>query len=197
MLLPIQRFLNIPVMSLQTGSQLARTSQPIIDPRQFKVIAFHVEGPRLTAKDAVLYPEDIREFSEIGMIIDSDDELMSTEGLVRLQEILAFDFELVGIRVEDESGHKLGKVTDYALDPDSYYIQQFYTQPSFPRNVTSTGLTIQRSQIMSVTNERIIVRGNTVKQTKKTVEMMVGDFVNPFRNHPKPVEQSRQVTPGR
>lgn len=192
MLLPIKRFIDIPVMSLQTGAPLARTSHPIIDPRQLKVTAFYVEGPRLTEQHAVLHPEDIREFSDIGMIVDSEEKLMSTEGLVRLQEVIDFGFDLIGIRVEDDSGHKLGKVTSYALDPESYYIQQLYTRPTMLRSVTSTAFTVHRSQIVSITNEKIVVRGNTVEQVNP-VENVVKEFVNPFRTGP--IEQPEGAMP--
>ena len=181
MLLPIKRFIGIPIMSLQTGAQLAKTAQPIVDPRQLKIVAFYVDGPRLTEKNAVLHPEDIREFSDIGMIVDSEEQLMSTEGLVRLQEIINYGFELIGTRVEDEQGRKLGKVASYALDPESYYVQQLYTQPSLLKRVVSTALTIHRSQIVSITNERITVRSNTVEQSSP-VENVVKEFVNPFRS---------------
>ena len=42
MLLPIERLLNAPIMSLQTGAELARISEPIIDPRSMAIVAFYV-----------------------------------------------------------------------------------------------------------------------------------------------------------
>lgn len=192
MLLPIKRFLGIPIMSLQTGAPLAKTGQPIVDPRQLKVAAFRVDGPHLTTNDSVLYPEDIREFSDIGMIVDSEERLMSTEGLVRLQKIIGMHFELIGTRVEDEQGEKLGKVANYALDPESYYVQQLYVQPPLLKSVTLTALTVHRSQVVSVTTERIVVRGNTIKQ-QSPVEQVVKEFVNPFRSGPIEQPNSRSL----
>ena len=44
MLFPSERFINTPVMSLQTGSELARTARPIINPHTLSVVAYELEG---------------------------------------------------------------------------------------------------------------------------------------------------------
>lgn len=181
MLLPIKRFIDIPIMSLQTGAPLGVTSAAIIDPRLLKIVAFRVSGPRLTSSDTVLHPEDIREFSDIGFIIDGDEKLMSTEGLVRLQQVIEFKFELAGLKVENQKGRVLGKVSNYAVDPESYFIQQLYTQPTFLKSITSTGHAIHRSQIVEINNDRVIVKDATVK-VEDTSALPIKDFVNPFRS---------------
>lgn len=180
MLVPIKRFINVPILSLQTGSELAKTSGVIIDPRKLKIVALRVSGNRLDHSESVLHPEDIREISDIGIIIDSSDQLMSTDGLVRLQEIIDFGFVLEGVHVEDDQRHKLGTVKDYAIDPDSFMVQQLYVQPSLVRSLSVTILTIHRSQVISIDNRKIIVKSPTVKEEPLT-ETVKATFTNPFR----------------
>ena len=180
MLMPINRLIDTPIMSLQTGMPLAKVVAVIVDPRKLKIAALRVEGNRLSHDQSVLHPEDIREISDIGLIVDGDDSLMPLDDLVRLKEIIDFNFELMGIRVEDESHHLLGHVKDFALDPNSFYVQQLYTKPSLIKSITSTGLTINRSQIVSINNQRIIVRDPTVPVKEERVEL-AKNFINPFR----------------
>ncbi len=187
MLLPIKRFLQVPVMSIQTGTQLAQTSGVIVDPRTLTVVAFLVSHNMESREQTILYPEDIREQSNIGMIVDSSDSLMTLDGLVRLQEIIDFDFELVGTVVENESGKRLGKVFDYAIDGDTFSIQQIYTKPTLLKSISSTGLTIHRSQVVTVTNERLVVKDATIKDEARQPATS-RSFVNPFRS-PTPGQQ--------
>lgn len=180
MLIPISHFDQFPVMSLQTGSQLASLGEPIVDPRKLTVVAFYVDGPQLDETDSLLHVSDIRELSDIGATVDSSDVLMSAEGLVRLQEIIGFNFKLIGTKVIDEHGHNLGKVDDYALEPETYSVQQIYTKPSLLGSFTASTNIIHRNQIISVTNEHIIVKSPTVTEG---VQQAAGQaFVNPFRS---------------
>ncbi len=185
MLLPIKRLLDAPIMSLQTGAELARTTDPIVDPRKMTIVAFYVDGRLLEANPSILHVIDIRELSDIGMIIDDSDKLMSTDGLVRLQEIIDYDFELLGIQVVDEQNHKYGKVSDYAIDPDSYTVQQIYTEQSLIKSLSNVSNVIHRSQIVSVTNEKIVVKSPTVPADEVEEGALAHAFTNPFRAKPQ------------
>jgi uncharacterized protein YrrD len=193
MLTPIKRFIGVPILSLQTGSEIARTSDAIIDPRQLKIVAFRVSGNNLDHPESVLYPEDIREISTIGIIVDSSDKLMSTEGLVRLQEIIDFGFVLDGIRVEDDRHRKLGSVKDFALDPDSFIVQQLYVKPSLVRSLSVTTLVIHRSQIASINNRRIVVKSPTVPDKEPLVNTVQSTFTNPFRSPTPTQPESKEL----
>lgn len=187
MLISIDNLLNTPIMSLQTGTQLASTVRAIVDPRQLVVAAFYVEGGTLDHNPSVLHPSDIRELSDLGMIIDNADKIMSLDGLVRLQQIIDYDFELIGLKVIDEHGRKLGKVSGYSVDGSSYSIMQLYTEQSLIRSFGTLGNTIHRSQIVSVSNEVLVVQSPTVRdEVKKVTDDAKRAFANPFRGGAQP-----------
>lgn len=102
MLLPGSRLLNTPVMGLQTGGELARTSQAIIDPDTLEIVAYKVEGSLLDTQPSLLRIADIREFSNIGFIIDSSDEFVAPDDIIKLKKIYDLGFELEGKAVIDE-----------------------------------------------------------------------------------------------
>ena len=196
MLVTIENLIGIPVMSLQTGTKLAETTAAIIDPRQLTIAAFYVEGPHLEQSPSILHPSDIRELGELGMIVDDADKLTSLDGLVRLQQVLDFGFELVGLKVVDERKHKLGKVTGYGVDTTSYNIMQVYTEQPLFRSLSSGGSTIHRSQIISVNNRQMVVQSPTIRAEEKSAKAEVAKaFVNPFRsNNPQPDSTNRSQT---
>ena len=192
MLLTIKNMLGSAVMSLQTGQPLARLDTPIINPHNLKIVAFYVSGPMVDFTPAVLFSEDIREFGELGAIVDSSDNILSPEGMVRLGEVISYGFVLDGIHVVDEQKHKLGRVENYTLNPDDFMIQQLYLKPTLMKSLSVAHLTVSRDQIVAIDNDKITVRTPTVRE--KTVKTVVKEtpetvpFENPFRK-PKPAAE--------
>lgn len=187
MLLPINRFIDAPLISLQMEAEVARTAQPIVDPRKLIVVGFYTESHRHEPQH-VIHTSDIREVSHLGLIIDSSEDIMPLDDLVRLQQVIDFNFELMGIPVVDDRGKKYGKVSDYSVDPNSFYIQQLFTQQSFLKSLSSLSQIIHRSQIISVTNERITIKSPTV--TEEETAKAGAALVNPFRAASQPGNQS-------
>ena len=184
--------LGAPVMSLQTGQPLARLDAAIVDPRNLKIVAFYVSGPMVDFSPAVVFAEDIREFGELGAIVDSSDNILSPDGMVRLGEIIDFRFELDNLWVIDDHRHKLGRVEDYTLDPETFMVQQLYLKPTAMKSIAITNLTVSRAQIIAIDNQKITVKAPTVQEklvqkVAKTAPI-VGDFENPFRK-PKPATE--------
>lgn len=193
MLITIERMLNQPVMSLQTGQPLAKIDTPIINPNNLKIVAFYVSGPMVDFSPAVLFAEDIREFGDMGAIVDSSDNIMSPEGMVRLNEVIDYQFQLPGIPVFDENRRKLGKVESYVINPEDLRIQQLYLKPSLAKSLSIAHLTISRDQIIEVDNDKIVVKSPTVRdrvvgKVAQASENAV-PFENPFRK-PKPVSDN-------
>lgn len=179
-------------MSLQTGSEVAETGEPIIDPRQLHIVAFYCEGPTLDNHPSILHTEDIRETSDIGIIIDDSDDLMSPDGLVRLQEILDFKFKLLGLPVVTEHGQKLGTVGDYAVDTVSFLIHKLHVKQSLLRSINSAELIIDRNQIIEVTNKHIVVKSAVVEAEERatgTAQIVPSALANPFRKTAQSIDR--------
>ena len=85
MLLLGERLLGTPVMSLQVGTKIAATVEPIIDPRNLVILGYEVDGPLLESHPKFIRIADIRELSDIGMIIDSSDELVDLDDVIKIK----------------------------------------------------------------------------------------------------------------
>lgn len=185
MLLLGSRLLNTPVMSLQTGNKLAHTVRPLIDPANLRIVAYEVDGPLLSQTPSFVRTADIREYGRLGMIIDSNDELIGADDVISIQKLQSLQFSLVGLTVIDDHKKKLGKVEDYTLETGDYIIQQLNVKRGLLRGLTDTGLLIHRSQILEINNTSIIVRSPSIRSAEPVMQSMRGEFVNPFKN-PKP-----------
>ena len=172
---------NAPVMSLQTGGEIARTIRVIIDPADLRILAYTVESPLLTPHEVhLLRIADVRELSNIGMIVDSIDELVSPDDIVSLQKIYQLDFRLLGMQVIDQRRRKLGKIIDFTVDTATFCVEQITVKRPLLRSLNDTELIIHRSQIIEINNDEIIVHSEA-KVPEPELHEVVGSYVNPFR----------------
>lgn len=185
--------INTPVMGLQTGSELAKTDSPIIDPETLSIKAYLIKGPLIDAKESMLTVEDIREIGDVGMIVDSSDVFMALEDVIKIHEVYELRFPLLGLAVRDERGRKLGKIIDYTLDIASFIIQQLTVKRPFLQSLNDTELVIHRSQIVSIDNRGIVVRSGA-KAIEPEQTYATSPYVNPFRKADPHSEPQASVT---
>lgn len=186
MLVSADQFINMPVMSLQTGSELGRTAQAIIDPRDLGIVAYQLTGPTLDADQTLLRIEDIREIGPLGAIVDSSDELVTPSDIIALKTVYEYQFSLEGKPVFDNKKHRLGRVVGYTLLAGNFLIQQLRVRRPLLRSFGQAELLIHRSQIDSVSDEAIIVKSTALTQSSpsSTPTRLPANFRNPFRDKP-------------
>ncbi len=148
--------INQAVLSLRTGAKVASALEPIINPNNLKIEGFYCDDA-FAKKQLILLTQDIRDHVERGFVVDDHEVLADPEELVRLKDTLKLQFELKGKSVVTVNKHKLGKVTDYAIDDSSLYIQKIYVAPQLIKSLSGGNLSIDRSQIVEITDSKIIV----------------------------------------
>ena len=180
---------DFPVLSLHVGGEIARTKRAIIDPEDLRILAYTVGGPAIDSDPEagdILDLSDVREISDIGFVIDSVDNLTTRNEVIKLDEIMALDFDLIGLKVVDQKGKKMGKVVDYTVDSGSFMVYQLIVQRPLMSSFIDPQLTINRSQIVEIDDFKVVIKHSTskVKVPKKTEvpeEEFVPNFVNPFK----------------
>ena len=180
---------NFPVLSLHVGGEIARTKQAIIDPEDLKIIAYTLEGALIQNDPEVgniLDLADVREISDKGFIVDSADVFTTRDDVVKLDEIMALDFNLVGLKVVDQRGKKMGKIVDYTIDSGSFMVYQLIVQRPVMSSLIDPQLTINRSQIVEIDDFKVTIKHSTSqvkvkKQKEAPKEEFVPNFTNPFR----------------
>lgn len=156
MLLLSTSLLNQPVLSLRTGGEIAITREFIINPNNLKVEGFYCDD-RFDKSRLILLNQDIRDFIKQGFVVDDHEVLVKPEELVRLQDILKLQFSLNGKSVVTVSKQRLGKVTDFAVDDATLYVQKVYVGQSLLKSLGGGTLSVDRSQITEITDRKIVI----------------------------------------
>lgn len=185
MLVTASKLIGARILSMHAGGAIGRIVEPIVDPDTLKIIAFRLEGgpiPRTGAN--LLDVSSVREYSSLGMVIDSIDELVDPEDVVKIAKVLALNFSLIGLKVETKKGSKLGKVLDYTITSDNFTVQQLIVKRPLHKSLVDPELTIHRKEIVEITDYKVIVKDEEkVLKEKAEKEDFVPNFVNPFREH--------------
>jgi hypothetical protein len=166
-----ESLLNRPVVSLRSGGQIAVASEPIINPHNLKILGWWCKA---NGNDQlVLLSEDVREILPTGLAVNDEDDLTSPGDLVRHREILDIRFQLIDKPVKTKR-KKLGKVSDYSYN-DGLFVQKLYVARSLVKVFTAEDtLIIDRTQILEVTDDYILVRDTDIKVTKEEMATAPG-----------------------
>ncbi len=145
------------VLSLRTSAPIADIVSPIINPDNLKIEGFYCKEYDSKNLLILLY-QDIRDVIAQGIIVDDFDALTDPSELIKYRELLENEFQLIGKPVETISKDKVGKVNDYAFESTTMYIQKLYVSQSLLKNLTSGGLSVDRTQIQEITPKAIIIQ---------------------------------------
>jgi sporulation protein YlmC with PRC-barrel domain len=149
--------INHPLLSLRTGTQVGVVQVPIINPNNLKIEGFYCSDDS-SRKQLILVSQDIRDVLPQGVVVNDQDVLTEPEELVRLRDVMKSNFELIGKHVVTTDKTKLGKVSDYAVETSSMYIQKIYITQSIFKNFSGGNLGIDRTQIVEITDKKIVVQ---------------------------------------
>jgi len=169
MLLLSKSLLSRPVMSLRTGGAIATTLTPIINPNNLKIEGFYCDD-HFNKNQPVLLTQDIRDLLPQGFVVNDHESLTDPEELVRLKDVLNINFQLVGKQVVTQAKEKVGKVTDFAAESSSLYVQKIYVGQSLLKSLSNGQLSIDRNQIVEITDHQIVIQEllKTAKAKTKT-----------------------------
>jgi uncharacterized protein YrrD len=154
--------INRPVLSLRTGTEVATALEPIINPGNLKIEGFYCQDSR-SRQQLILVSQDVRDIMPRGVVINDHDALVLPQDLVRLSSVMNVNFVLIGKQVVTAGGHKLGKVGDYSVDTDSMFVQKIYVSQSIFKSFSGGNLGVDRSQIVEITDKKVVVSDLTLK----------------------------------
>ncbi|MDB5170684.1 MAG: hypothetical protein JWO35_378 [Candidatus Saccharibacteria bacterium] len=148
--------INKSILSLRTGAPIATVTAAIFNPNNLKIEGFYCQD-RFDKRELILLYQDIRDIMPKGYVVNDHDVLVEAEDLVRLKDVIELNFELIGKQVETISKEKVGKVSDYATEMETMYVQKIYVSQSILKSFTGGSLSIDRTQINEITPKRVII----------------------------------------
>lgn len=148
-------------MSLRTGGPIGTAVEIIINPNNLKIEGWYVDDHSRKQR-RILLSQDVRDIIEQGFVVDDHESMTDPDELVRLKSTLQIDFELVGKAVATEGKQRLGKVTDFAFEKNTFFIQKLYIAQSIVKSFSGGAAIVDRAQIVEINNRKIIVKEATV-----------------------------------
>ncbi len=145
------------VLSLRQGSSIGIVGKILLEKTNLRVrlLVVDVFGQK---ESGYLLPDDIRLSEDKKIIIDSEEKLSNKEDLIRDQATIEQELTLFDLPVITLSGKKLGRVENYAFDSTNYLATKIYVQTSILKNLIHDNLIIDRSDIVDVKPDKLIVR---------------------------------------
>lgn len=176
------KLINLPILSVQDSGRVGTLSQPIIDPDNLKIIAFRIHSHSKDINNNILDVRSIREYSNFGVVIDSRDEFITDSDVLKIQNVLKLNFDLIGLKVITKKKSRLGKIIDFTVTEDDFSVQQIIVKRPGYKSLLDPELTIPRAEIVEVADDKLIVKDEEKKIKERAMkEDFVPNFVNPFR----------------
>lgn len=182
MLIEGSKLLKYPILSLHTASRIAEVKGLIIDPNFLKVVAFEINA--ISSKQRLfLEASSVREFSKMGMIVDSDEEFIEKDDVIKLKETIDLGFSLDNMKVVSKKKAMLGRIEDFIINTEDFQIMQLIVKRPIYKALIDPELVIGRSDIHEINDREIVVKSEegTIMKKSGTLDF-VPNFVNPFKD---------------
>lgn len=162
----------MPVGALEEAKMVGKVHRLAVDPAEQKLIGFTVKTGGYFSKVYSVSISDVIDIDKNGVVISSTEALVPSYEIVRMNDILAKKFSIIGLRVVTRSGEKVGKVENVVIDTNTGDILRVYTTTFARRRV------FERSQIEEITFLEVIIRKNKEEvrsSSAKTVPLVEGE----------------------
>lgn len=182
MLIEGSKLLKYPILSLHTASRIAEVKDLVIDPNFLKVVAFEISAVS-SRQSLFLEASSVREFSKMGMIVDSDEEFVEKDDVIKLKETIDLGFSLDNMKVISKKKAMLGRIEDFIINTEDFQIMQLIVKRPIYKALIDPELVIGRSDIHEINDSEIIVKSEegTIMKKSGTLDF-VPNFVNPFKD---------------
>ena len=182
MLIEGSKLLKYPILSLHTASRIAEVKSLVIDPNFLKVVAFEISAAS-SRQSLFLEASSVREFSKMGMIVDSDEEFVEKDDVIKLKETIDLGFSLDNMKVVSKKKAMLGRIEDFIINTEDFQIMQLIVKRPIYKALIDPELVIGRSDIHEINDNEIIVKSEegTIMKKSGTLDF-VPNFVNPFKD---------------
>lgn len=182
MLIEGSKLLKYPILSLRTASRIAEVKGLVIDPNFLKVVAFEISAAS-SRQSLFLEASSVREFSKMGMIVDSDEEFVEKDDVIKLKETIDLGFSLDNMKVISKKKAMLGRIEDFIINTEDFQIMQLIVKRPIYKALIDPELVIGRSDIHEINDSEIIVKSEegTIMKKSGTLDF-VPNFVNPFKD---------------
>ena len=154
------KVLNLPVITMNNGKQVAKIQDIIYDPRTNQVKAFLISEGGWFKEAEVLLIQDVKSIGADAVMIDGDTFIRPANEVDNaVSSIAESENYLTKNQVITQQGTKLGKVVDIYFEFPGGRVTDLEVSEGFIKNLSSGTKTIPVANIVTVGEEALIVSG--------------------------------------
>jgi sporulation protein YlmC with PRC-barrel domain len=161
------KLIGLPILSLQNAETITRVTDLVMAIESLEVIAVICEPHPQIGKHPVLLLRDVRQVAIDCLLVNTAEDLVEAEDIVRLAPLLERGFDPRGLRVVTDLKRRIGTVEDYTINLQTYHLQKIYVRQSLVHSWMGASLIIDRAQILEVSEREFVVRDATVKTSHR------------------------------
>lgn len=167
MLIELSELNDKQVGSLEEGSLVGRVEKVIINPGEIQIIGLLVKVPGFLSRPKAVSFLDVVDIDASAVVIRSADSLVDSSEIVRLQKLIKYKFNFIGLPVKDKSGKVLGRVNDAVVETAGGDIVRIYVRNMFNDRV------FERALIKKVTLKEVVISENSAKGAAKNTKSAI------------------------
>lgn len=163
MLLELSKIKNIPVGVMDEQKAVGSVEAPVIFADDAKVIGFLVRLKGIMSQKKVVSFADVVDLDGKGLVINSADNLLAIDEILRIKDILKQGFKLIGLPAKTKNKKYLGRITDSVIETTSGDIIRIYVKNLLDERI------FERSMIHDIKPKEVILTFDDRKSAKKEV----------------------------
>lgn len=171
MLIEISKVRGLPTGAIDEGALIGTVKQAVVSPEAARVIGFLVKIKGLFRGQKVISFQDVVDIDTQGLVINSRDNLVSENEIVRIKELVDSRFSLIGLSARTKNKKYLGRVSDAVIESTSGDIIRVYVKYFWDERI------FERSMIHEIKKDEIILTFDDKKKVKKKQAVMAAEKV--------------------
>jgi sporulation protein YlmC with PRC-barrel domain len=160
MLIELTKLENMPVGAMDEGAAIGKVRRTLVSPEEEKLLGITVKTAGFFGKVLVVSIQDVVDIDRGGVVVRSREALVAPDEIVRIKEIFKKKFSLIGLRVKDNSGKTLGRVSDAVVETTTGAICRLYVKSLLNE------LVYEHSQIEKITWTEVVVKSEREARAK-------------------------------
>jgi len=151
MLIELSEIKGKQVGALEEGALIGRVEKIIINPDDVQIIGLLVKVPGFLSRPKAVSFLDVVDIDSSAVVIRSASSLVEPGEIVRLDKLIKYKFEFIGLPVKNKNNKVIGRVNDAVVETAGGDILRIYVRNLFNDRV------FERSLIKKVTLKEVIV----------------------------------------
>ncbi len=163
MLLELSKIRGVPVGVMDEQKAVGSVEMPVVLADDAKVIGFLIRLKGIMSRKKVVSFADVVDLDGKGLVVNSADNLLAIDEILRIKDILRQGFKLIGLPAKTKNKKYLGRITDAVIETTSGDIIRLYVKNLLDERI------FERSMIHDIKPKEIILTFDDRKSAKKEV----------------------------